>query len=226
MPPSSSLGLTCETFRQPRARTIVPTSQLPVAKTPAFRLKVPKGFLPTFLFSALFLTMPLLNEYVTYDYSSTRVRVGVITAASLGALAIVVANDCVAWFNMVLFFHIGVEVTVLEKIMDYAQEDTSSDSAVVLAWVAFGIIIAHLFPFLLLDYEKTLTLCAFAGVIVNAATLVFVDSEKLLIASATSSSLLLSVLLIACIDCVQTSALSQLKSAMRGGLVRCMPYES
>jgi hypothetical protein len=228
MPTANGLGINCETYRQPRAsaKTIVSASTLPVSASPAPTFKVPKGFFATFLYSTLFFVIPVLNEYVTYDYDTTFVRVGVIAAASLAALALVFANDCVAWFNMVLFFHLGVEVTVLDKVMEYAQDDARDQSSEVLAWIAFGILIFHLVPFLILDYEKTLIVCGFAGIIANSATLVFVDPTKLLIASSSSSALLLSVLLIACIECVQTSALSQLKNAMRAGFVKCLPYES
>lgn len=230
MPSANGLGLNCEVYRQPRRvqkETITASaSSLPTSTVPSSTFKVPKGFLATFLYSTFFLVFPILNEYVTYDYDTTIVRVGVIGASVLASIMLIVANDCVAWFNMVLFFYIGVEVTVLDVLMDFAQADNRDQDEKVLAWISFGLIIGHLVPFLVLDYEKTLTFLAFCGIIINSSTLVFVDPTKLLIASSASSALLLSTLLIACIECVQTSVLSQLKVAMRAGFLKCLPYEA
>ena len=60
-----------------------------------------------------------------------------------------------------------------------------------MSWIGGGILIFHLIPFLVLDYEKTLT---FLGIIVNSAVLVFVDPTKLLVASSTASAVLLACL--------------------------------
>jgi hypothetical protein len=199
---------------------------LPVTSSAIECLKIPKGFLPTLIYSTFFLIFPILDEYAAYDYTTTLVRVGVIAASVVAATLLVAANDCVAWFNMVLFFYIGVEVTVLDAIKSYADETGREDSEKVLAWLAFGAIIFHLVPFLVVDYEKLLIVLASVGVVTNAAALVIVEPARLLVASAASSALLLSVLLIACIECVQTSLLSQLKIALRVGFFKCLPYES
>lgn len=188
-------------------------------------VSVPKGFLPLLLYSSFFLVFPLLSEYMTYDFTTTEVRAGTIAAATVGALILVGANDCVAWFNMGLFFHIGVEVGVLDAVMVYAQADTTSTEGMVLAWVAFGIILVHLVPFLLFDHRDLLTLLAFAGVIVNTSALVFIDPTRLLLTASSSSLLLGLVLLIACIESCHTSMLSQLREACSDGTwIVCLPY--
>jgi hypothetical protein len=227
MPSANGLGIMCETYKHPRTKVgTVTGSAGESAAGKQSGASVPKGFLVTSLYSFFVLVFPILNEYVTYDYDTTLVRTGVIVASVLGASFVALANDCVAWFNMVLWFHIGVEVTVLDKVYHYASKDGIRDSEAALAWVGFAVIIFHLIPFLILDYEKVLCILAYAGVIVNSSVLVFVDPSKLLVAASTSTSLLLSVMLIACIDCVKTSYLSQLKIALsKGNWIRCANYE-
>jgi hypothetical protein len=189
------------------------------------RFFVPKGILPVLLYSAYFFMFPYLNAYVTYDFSDTLIRVGVITSSVVAVILILIANDCVAWYNMALAFHIANEVTVLDSLETYARASGRHDSETVLAWITFGVIIAHLVPFLVLDHPSILTLSASAGVVVNTAALVFVDSSSLLIVGFSSSVLLACVLLIACIDCVRTSLLSQLRqTAQTKSIVSMQPY--
>lgn len=178
---------------------------------------IPKGFIPLFIYSALFLLPPVLYEYVTYDYTNTVTRGGVIGIAGGYALAVVLANDCVAWFNMLLFFHIGLEVKVAEILADYANASGTTNTDMILAWIGFGVVIAHLVPFLLVDNTMFLSLLAFAGVIVNAAVLVYLDSDRLLLVGLSSGALLISTLCISGVCDVATSHLTALRKAMTKG---------
>lgn len=194
-------------------------------------LQVPKGVLPTILYGAFFFMFPLLNEYMTYDYTDTMVRTSVIAAGILAPVVVVAANDCVAWYNMALAFHTGQEVVVLSKMLNYydtTAKDTAEDYEEVLKWVAFGIVVAHLVPFYVYDQPGPLGLLAAAGIIVNTVVNVTVpdNNGQLLITGFSASVLLATVLLIVCIDCVKTSLLSQLRMAMqRGSICSVQPFE-
>tara|TARA_B100001540_G_scaffold276045_1_gene262616 strand:- start:374 stop:1111 length:738 start_codon:yes stop_codon:yes gene_type:complete len=189
-------------------------------------ISVPKGFLPTLLYAAFFFAFPVLDKYVDYDFTETPIRIGVITSSVLAAVIILGANDCVAWFNMALGFHIGVEVGVIDTLMDYARADERENAEGVLAWTAVAVIVIHLLPFVLMDNAKVMMVLGAAGIVVNATALVFVDSSSLLLAGLSSSVLLASVLLVACIDCVRTSIISQLRLALANKtLLTCAPYE-
>ena len=163
----------------PKTATVtIPTA---VATTPVAKvspLSVPKGFLPLFFYAAAFLLAPVLYDYVDYTWTDSMTRVGLITVSAVYALFVVFANDCAAWFNMVLFFHIGLEVKVLEVLMDFARVSTTTDGDEILAWTGFAVIIIHLIPFLLVDNTMVLTLFAFAGVMVNAAVLVYLTDAS------------------------------------------------
>jgi hypothetical protein len=188
-------------------------------------VSVPKGLIPTLIYSLFFITFPLVSYYETMDFTATEERVGVILCSVGAAAFIVLANDCVTWFNMALFFHLGVEITVLDTLIDYADA-TSGDAETALAWTAAAIIVLHLVPFFTLDHSGLLTLLAAAGVVVNASALVFVDSDMLLLTGFSASVLLAAVLLIACIDCVHTSLLSQLRQAVKEGTwLVCSKFE-
>ena len=102
----------------------------------------------------------------------------------------------------------------------------SLPTGLALAYSAAVVIILHLLPFFLIDHDGLLTLLAFAGVVVNASALAFVDPTMVLLAAFSATVLLACVLLIACIDCVRTSMLSQLKQACtQGTWLLCVPYE-
>lgn len=181
------------------------------------RLSVPKGFLPTLLYSAFFFIFPVLNDYVEYDYSDTLVRTSVIAASVLAPIIVVGANDCVAWFNMALAFHTGVEVIVVKKLLAFNDNRDESDEDMVLTWVAFAVIVGHLIPFFVADRAMWLGVFASAGIVANTVVNVVVDPEMLLLTGFSSTVLLASVLLIACIDCLKTSLLSQLRLAAMSG---------
>jgi hypothetical protein len=188
-------------------------------------ISVPKGFLPLFFYAAVFLLAPVLYEYVDYTWADSTTRAALIVVSAAYALSVVFANDCVAWFNMVLFFHIGIEVKVLEILMDFARLTTTADGDEILAWTGFVVIIVHLIPFLLVDNTMFLTLLAVAGVIVNAAVLVYLDSNRLLLTGFSSVSLLGTTLCISGVCDVSTSMLTALRKAMTDGTwLTCSGY--
>ena len=196
------------------------------------KLSVPKGLLPTLLYSLFFLAFPLCVDYTDIVEVSggeplvkdTEWKVAVIAASFVAALLVLLANDCVAWFNMILFFHLGVEITVLDSLVQYADDNDGSEMT--LAWIAAAVILLHLVPFFTVDHAGLLTLLAFVGIVVNTAALVFVSPGMLLLTGFSSTMLLMGVLLIACIDCVKTSMLSQLRLAFKEGTwLMCSTYE-
>lgn len=188
-------------------------------------ISVPKGFLPLFFYATVFLLAPVLYEYVDYTWTDSTTRAALIAVSAAYALSVVFANDCVAWFNMVLFFHIGIEVKVLEILMDFARLTTTADGDEILAWTGFVVIIVHLIPFLLVDNTMFLTLLAVAGVIVNAAVLVYLDSNRLLLTGFSSVSLLGTTLCISGVCDVSTSMLTALRKAMTDGTwLTCSGY--
>jgi hypothetical protein len=200
---------------------------------------VPKGFAPTLLFSAFFLSLPIVYFYEcqerTFEIGSGELdtcfnsdwdKALTVVLSFLAALCITIANDCVAWFNMMLFFHIGVEVYVLDKLYAFADDPARTDVGMVFAWVGFGTVIVHLIPFLIADHAKLLIFLAFVGMWVNTWIAVFMDTGFILITGLSSGMLLLATLLIACIDCVKTSMLSQLRACMMGTApLSCADYE-
>ena len=97
----------------------------------------------------------------------------------------------------------------------------------ILAWITFSVIIVHLIPFILLDRLALLGLLAYVGVIVNASALVYLDPTLLLLVGFSSVTLLGATLLIAGIDCIDTSLLSNFRSAMKdGSFLLCQSYEA
>tara|TARA_B110001450_G_scaffold179082_1_gene167317 strand:- start:1594 stop:2382 length:789 start_codon:yes stop_codon:yes gene_type:complete len=227
-------GLNCEPALRPKTMRAPDVTVPIVASTTNAReqthykwCRVPKGLIPLFAYSLFMLMFPVVDFYEEIDYTSTPTRVGIITSSFVVALLVVLANDCVVWFNMFLFFHAGVEITVVDTLVTYARASDTDDTGMALAWLAATIIALHLVPFFLVDHAGLLTLLAFAGVVVNASALVFVHPSSLLLTSFSSLILLALVLLIACIRCTKTSLLSQLRQAMREGTwILCMSYQS
>ena len=194
-------------------------ASLPSAGKTKTKFAVLKGFLPLVLYSMFACAAPLLTLYgddITISY--TEHKFFTIGLATVGALVFVLANDCIVWFNMTYFFHIGIEVKVLDLAIRYAMADGTATEGVVLAWVAIGTILLHLIPPLVLDHPLLLTLVAFAGVPVNASLLAFVETGDLMLLAIYSSIVFLgAVLLIACAECGATSMLSNMKKACRTG---------
>lgn len=197
------------------------TAPAPSAARRFGSLNVPKGFLPMLLYSAFFFAFPVLNEFMEYDYTDAMVRTSVIGASILAPIILIGANDCVCWFQMALAFHIGQEVVVLSKMLNYYETagHDHDDSEHVWKWIAFGVVVAHLVPFVVYDQPGLLGLLASVGVVVNTVINVLVpdNNDQLLITGFSSMVLLATVLLIVCIDCVKTSLLSQLRMAMTRG---------
>lgn len=200
----------------PRSTTVIPVVLETSASTKESfsAVSVPKGFLALFLYSAMFAVPPILFEYVEYTWTDTATRVGVIVVAAVFALAVVLANDCLTWFNIMLFFHIGVEVRVLDVLMSKARLETTSDGDAALAWTGFIVVLVHLIPFLLVDSIKFLALVAFAGVVVNATVLVYLEPDLLLLVGISSVSLLQTTLCISGICEVKTSMFTAVRKAM------------
>lgn len=190
------------------------------------KCKVVKGFLPVTIFSLFFLSFPLINEYVSVDYDDTLTQIAIIGSSAIAGLLVIFANDCVAWFNMALLFHTGIEVVVVDTLATYARAASTGDTEMALAWLAATIIVVHLVPFYVLDHAGVLMCMAYAGIIVNTSALVFVAPTQLLLTGFSATVLLGMVLLVACIDCVRTSAVSQLRQAMNEGTwLLCVKYE-
>ena len=180
-----------------------------------FNMKVPKGFLPLAFYSSLFAVVPILYYSVSFDYSTTAMRAAVITTSAVLPLVALLANDPVVWFNLVLFLHVGIETRVVHTLMDFARASTSSDRDSALAYTAVGVIIAHLAPFVLIDNVMFLMLLAYAGVVVNASALVFVDNTQLLLVGTSSVALLLTTMFTCCVCEVRCSVLNRFLCAMK-----------
>lgn len=233
MPGSSSLGFTGQNNVTVRSQTLAAQPSrsappLPVTLPQArskMPLYVPKGVVAVSVYAAYFLYLPLAFYYMNCDYSSVAERTLAISAAGIAGTAIVLANDCVAWFNMVLFFHIGMEVQMLDLLGQYAKDGSDEDK--VFAWSAFALIAVHLVPFLCVDHFGTLVSLAYVGLVVNVAAVVFVAPATFMIPIGLSSAALLVVsLLIGGIDCVNTSIGSQIASACRRGVfLTCKPFK-
>ena len=204
---------------------------------------VPKGFVPLLLYSLAFCAIPLVTYFGGergLARTSMGAQVATVVGSALVALVVLCANDCVVWFNLVLFFHLGIEIIVTDKVVDYALLADTPTEGKVLGWVAVAVIGTHLLPFFLVDHRGLLAMLAAAGVVVNAAALAYVapgetgsgedlvsgDSYLLLLTGFSSTVLLGCVLMINYIDCAGTSMLSQLKQACAEGTwFVCTPYE-
>lgn len=189
-----------------------PPATAPPASSARCAFFVPKGFVPTLGAAAIAALLPLLLIYVDFDFDDMLTRGLTIGFTALGALAVYLANDCATWYNMVLFFHIGAEVQVIDKSLAFA--DTASNTDMILAIVGASVVIAHLVPFLVVDHTPLLTLLAGAGVVVNTALLVYIDPSLLLLMIGSSNMLLILVLLAGSTGCGPLSLGSQLRAAM------------
>ena len=184
---------------------------------PAPRMPVPRGFLPLLLYSSLAFALPMLYHYMDYDYEDDMTRAVVIGTSVVSSTVVLLAMDCAVWFNIVLFFHAALEVRVIHRLVDVAQADGSSDMDVALSWTAAGVIGVHLLPFLVVDGPRLLALVGYAGVIVNSAALLYVDTDLLPLVAYSASVLLGSTLCISYTECIRTSMLSGLRHAMSTG---------
>lgn len=204
--------------RMPPARQVIAALPAPsIGHVPAGSCPTPKGLIPTMFYGGLFLLLPIIFEYATIDYTETHVRVLTILTSAAVATAAVYADDCIAWYNMILGLHIGLEVSVIKVAFDFYNETSagSVDSERALALVTAVVIIVHLLPFLLCDNGRLLTFLAWVGVVVNAAFLVYNDDRNLLIVGATSVGLLISTLQVIVKNNNAPSLLTVAREAMR-----------
>lgn len=190
-------------------------------------LPVPRGFVPTLTYSLYALAIPILWFFVDPpDYTDNAIIGVTIGVSALTAFVVTLANDCCCWYNMMLFFHIGIESKVVDTALAYATAGTTSDHATALAITGVSVIILHLVPFLLLDSTMIMSLLAFAGVVVNTAVVVYTDSSLLLLVLASSSALLASTMIIGGVCEIRTSMLSLIKDAVsRRMCLTCQGFE-
>jgi hypothetical protein len=147
-----------------------------------------------------------------------------IALSVLAASFVVLANHCAAWYNMVLFFHIGLETHVLEHAFAYAAADGTPSAGVILASVGAAIVILHLIPFLLLDAKYLLATLAWAGVGVNVALAEYISGQTVPLL-LSSTALLVATLATLGGDCYQPSLASQFRmAAADGSFVRVERY--
>ena len=227
------------------------SSALPApSKSSAVTCAMPvlKGFLPMLFYSCLTGFVAIAYNYMTFEDMP---MVSVI-AAGVAALALVLANDPATWYNMALFFYIGLEVRVLDFILAFigTQDDPALSPNVTtpgipnagdvrdrtLAWVAFVVIIVHLVPFLVVNRRGLLAILAFAGAAVNTAvcgylklpapaTGAFHEEFTLLMLSSSLGLLALTLFTIR-MKCEDCSILTHLGRTIReGGWIYFAPYE-
>ena len=217
---------------------------------------IPRGFLPVLFYSLASVAVPVLYLYsrctlsgdtstdpgsgfdnmtalvcdtdalIDIDYSDDMVRGVVIGLSVIAALALVYANDCCAWYNMLLFFHIGIEAKVVDVVFTEAFKDDTTDLAAGLYIFGACVVIVHLIPFLLTDHLMFLSLLAAAGVVANATLLVFASPDLLLLASLSATTLLAMTMLIRGVCEIRISLFSLFMDAMKKGkYVECDGFE-
>lgn len=182
---------------------------------------VPQGLLPLLLYSGFAFLIPTLFFYVDYDYTDTMTRGLVIGGAVLGGLLVVLANSCCVWYNMALLFHTAVEVKVLDIGYRFAYAETTSNVDMGLVIAGGAVVILHLIPFFLTARTALLTFLAFAGIGVNVALVVFLDSSLLLVATGSALGLLAITQIVVGVCNLDPSLLTALKCACDSGLVTC-----
>ena len=216
----------------------------PTATRMSCSIPVIKGFLPMLFYSCLAGFVAIAYNYLTFD----DMPMASTLAAGILALSLVLGNDPAVWFNMALFYYIGLEVRVLDQTLDFINTadtnltvpdgapsaDKVEDRA--LAWAAFVTIIVHLVPFLILDRRGLLSVLAAAGAVVNTALIAYLklpspvensfhETYTLLLLSASLGLLVITLFSIRmkCSDC---SLLSHLRRTLReGGWLTVVSYE-
>jgi len=193
---------------------------------PSFVMGVPRGLIPTLFYVSCAFLAPFLFFYLDYDLSSHAAK-GITIGISAGAaLLVVLANDCCCWYNMLLAFHTGLEVKVIDTALKFATESDVSDHGMGLAISGAGVIILHLIPFYTMDNIMLLAFLAFAGVIVNTAVLVYLDDSLLLVVVGSALFLLMATMLISGICEIKTSLLSLVRtSIVEKKCITCQTFE-
>jgi hypothetical protein len=223
--PTNSLGYRNEvTVRSSSSLPAPATQSTPVAPC---AIPVLRGFIPLMFYAAFSITVPLLAYYSTVgadlvtaaasDDDASRAegaRALWISISVIAASFIVLSNHCATWYNMVLFFHIGLEVKVLHEVINYALTDSLATTNVALSWTGAAIVMIHLIPFLLVDSKYLLATLAWAGVGVNVALTEYIFPSNTLTILLSSTSLLVATLATLGADCYQPSIVSQFQTAM------------
>jgi hypothetical protein len=187
---------------------------------------IPRGFIPTTVYSLAALAVPLLFFFASFDYGSDEVVGAVIAVSAVGGLIVVFANDCCCWYNMMLFFHIGVEAKVIDLALTHSNAADVSERNQTLSMVSAIVIIAHLIPFLVSDRTMLLVFLAYVGVIVNTSTIVYLAPEHLLLVAASSLALLATTMIIGGICEIRTSLASLAMDAMNNKMcLTCDKFE-
>lgn len=175
----------------------------------------PKGFLPFLVYVCAIGALPLCYQFGTYDITDNMDR-GIIIGVSAAACVVLMLAKAVhqaVWYNMALFYHIGIEAYAVKLLLDN-YEASVPETEQVLSLIAVCVIIAHLVPFLLVDRASVLSLLATAGVLVNVSAFVFVEGGDSLDLIAPSALNLLAFTL-AFRECESLSMLSQLRIALK-----------
>jgi hypothetical protein len=189
-------------------------------------IAVPRGLLPVLVYAGFAFAIPFLALYGSIDYTTDGARAGAIAVAAVAALVVPYANCCCCWYNMMLFFHLALEVRVVDLALAYAYAEGTAAADATLAVTAAVVVIVHLVPFLLVDRTLPLAVLAAAGIVVNAAAVVYLDASLLLLVGASSVALLALTLIVAGVCEVRTSILSLLLDAVRSGdCIKCGRYE-
>lgn len=216
--------------RRPISSATTPT--LPIESSSAgssFRcipqcIPVPRGLVPTVAYSLVALAIPLLCFFTSPDFTADEVVAVTIGLSGVGGLVVIFANDCCCWYNMMLFFHIGVEAKVVDLALTYAYDDANSERDQTLAMVAGIVIILHLIPFLLTDRIMLLIFLAYVGVVVNTSAIVYLASEQLLLVVASSLALLSTTMIVGGICEIKTSLASLFMDSIKKK--KCITCES
>lgn len=193
---------------------------------PSMVMGVPRGLVPTLTYSLFAFLVPFLFLYMDYDFTTDTAKGVTIGLSAIAAIVMVLANDCCCWYNMMLAFHTALEVKVIDKTLTFAYATGTSDGDMALAIVGAIIVIVHLIPFYVSDRLMLLGVLAFAGVIVNATLLVFLDSSMLLLVGASSLALLAITMIISGVCEIKTSLLSLIReSVIAKKCITCERFE-
>lgn len=200
----------------------------PPAKSmiPSMVMGVPRGLIPTLTYSLFAFFVPFLFLYVDYDFTTDVAKGVTIGLSAIAAIVMVLANDCCCWYNMMLAFHTALEVKVIDTTLTFAYASGTSDGDMALAIVGAVVVIVHLIPFYVSDRLMLLGVLAFAGVIVNATILVFLDSSMLLLVGSSSLALLAVTMIISGVCEIKTSLLSLIReSVLAKKCITCEKFE-
>lgn len=217
----TSLGYRREMRPQlPLPRTTPPTQSSPSSTDAVWwkkYLQVPKGFLPVLVHSGMALALSLVLMFANLVYTSNAVR-GVLVGASIGTpFALAFANDVIVWYNLVLFFDIGVQSKLVQHTIEYSQGSERSDIHIFLSIAGISLIVAHLCLLLLTNRRMIVTTLTMTSVSVSSITALYVVPDLFPLVFLTSNSMLLMVLFATGCCKEEVAILSLLHKAMHEG---------